>query len=229
MSERKENETPGALRDKGRILRRILDKVLFVAILAFILLLLFFSISVIGTQASGGRQSYIGMQFRVVATGSMEGEETFYHEHDFQIGALPVGTMAFIRELPRDGAKRAAAYAELKEGDVLTFVYDWPDMGRILLTHRIIEIERDAEETVIFLQGDSPYCEGEIQRISSKEDAVIGQVIGQSRLLGGAVVFLQRGWAYLLLFGLVIVLLTRELKRIVYGADFGDESFSPLL
>lgn len=177
------------LKKISRITANIILYVFLVLCVAFVVYAL------ISSKSGDGATEIFGHQMRVVTTESMEKcDETDVSRYD--IGSIPVNSMVFIEAVPTEKADADKWYASLKEGDVLTFKYVYNK--QITVTHRIVSIKGNGTGGyIIALAGDNKNADASqlYQVINTSEsnsgNYVIGKVVGQSRVLGATVSFMQ--------------------------------------
>jgi len=189
---------------------------LFVGLCIFAVVIL-----LMGKGNEDGATTVFGYQLRTVLTSSMdENEKT--DTSDFDIGSIPKDAMVFIETVPEDPNEAKAFYNGIKEGDVLTFMYDEYDIGGApeVITHRVIgkrQIEGGWEFT---LRGDNNSdAEQKITSVGDPKEPfnyVIGKVVGTSNLLGYFVTFIKKpvGMIFLVIVPCFIIILF-EVLRIV--------------
>ena len=202
---------------------RVLGNILLYAVLLLCLAALL--LSIFAKKSPGGAATLFGYQMRTILSPSMEAyAETDVSEYD--IGALPVGTMIFIETVPTDEKEAEAWYAALEVGDVLTFRYTYASQETI--THRITGF--NSRKTVIYLAGDNKSSDADTltQSINIKDTTstnyVIGKVVAQNYPFGifvtalakpvGIVCFILIPATVLMIFEIIrLVFLLGEKKR----------------
>ena len=170
-----------ALKRAGSLALNVLLYV-FIAICLFSVVL-----TIVSKKDADGAATVFGKQMRVVLTASMEKcDET--DVSGFEIKDIPVGSMVFIDTVPSDEDAAEIWYSNLKVGDVLTFKYVYVKQETI--THRITEINENPDGGyTIKLEGDNKSYDSEtltqtINTASESTNYIIGEVIGQSYVLG---------------------------------------------
>lgn len=172
----------------------------------------------IAGSSNGNRAlTLFGMQARIVKTSSMERSEQTDVD-GYRIKDIRAGAVILLKTVPKNAERANAFYGKLRVGDVLTFHY--AEYGTpVVITHRVVAIEEKATGGyLIGLEGDNKGEDANVltQQIDTAEtesgNAVIGKVIGQSYLLGRALVFLRRS-AGILALALILVILFPFLKK----------------
>ena len=176
------------------LLQKILDVVMTVFVVLVVIIAVFvLFVTITSKRSADGAINVFGYEFRTILTGSMEKcthkDPTEECDHvdvsKYDIGHLSVDTMIFIETVPENKTDAQAWYSKIKEGDVLTFMYE----GAVI-THRVIEkktLPSGAYE--IHLMGDNRGDDGIageqiIVTEAGRRDYVIGKVVGQSEFLG---------------------------------------------
>lgn len=164
---------------------------------------------------NGGSLDFSDTDFKIVVTGSMDGEP----RDQYDIPTIPVGSLVFIQRVPTGDAS-GEFYSSLEVGDVLTFDYTHPvSREDMVVTHRIIAIDEADGVYTYTLKGDSiadDPTNGSVQVVTSLSGDVIGKVTGVSPWLGKAVVFLST-WTgkFCLIVVPCLVLVASEMLNIV--------------
>lgn len=177
------------------------------------------TLTVTAKRDEDGTSTIFGVQMRYVLTESMEECEAT-DVSDFDIKSIPQKSMIFIDVVPRDPVDALEWYADLEEGDVLTFKYVYTTQETI--THRIIDIDEKKDGTgyIITLRGDNVSEDGEAMTQvidTSKTNSpnyVIGKVTGQSYFLGILVHALKSpiGMVFIIILPAAIILFLEILK-----------------
>lgn len=132
-------------------------------------------------RAQGETLTVGGMQYRIVLTGSMEGDRE---------DSLRTHSIVGIQVAPEDEAQRQEFFASLQVGDIITF-NDWTRTGTqddpVVNTHRIVEINGTETGFTFTTQGDANDAP-DAQPIG--EDDVIGKVTWSNYGLGAFLYFL---------------------------------------
>lgn len=156
---------------------------LIIALAMFVLV-----VSVTAKKDSDGTATVFGRQLRFVQSDSMAECETT-DVSAYKIKSIPVKSCVFIEVVPENEQEKAAWYADLRVGDVLTFKYVYTKQETI--THRIVQIEQnESGGYTITLEGDNKNADSELlsQTIDTSlfdsPNYIIGKVTGQSYLLG---------------------------------------------
>lgn len=168
-----------------KILRIIFNVILY----AFMIICLFGIVLTIFSKKDIDNTAIIfGYQMRIVQSPSME-ESEFTDTSEFEIKDLPVKTVIFIEVVPEDEAEREAWFADIKDGDVLTFKYLYTRQETI--THRVVDkIAKETGGYLIYLEGDNKTSEeGVLTQVIDTSDEnspnyVIGKVVGHNYPLG---------------------------------------------
>lgn len=168
-----------------KILRIIFNVILY----AFMIVCLFGIVLTIFSKKDIDNTAIIfGYQMRIVQSPSME-ESEFTDTSEFEIKDLPVKTVIFIEVVPEDEAEREAWFADIKDGDVLTFKYLYTRQETI--THRVVDkIAKETGGYLIYLEGDNKASEeGVLTQVIDTSDEnspnyVIGKVVGHNYPLG---------------------------------------------
>ncbi len=157
---------------------------LFLAVCIFAVLVTLFS-----KQDNDGAKDVFGYELRIVTSDSMAPCE-LTDVSDYDIGSIPVRSLILVKTMPTDPAEAEEWYRGLEVGDVLTFRYVYTT--QVTITHRIATevVEKDSGGFVIKLAGDNKNSETEQlyqtidTSIPNNMNYVIGEVVGQSYLLG---------------------------------------------
>jgi signal peptidase len=210
-----------------KIISIILNSLLYV----FMFFCLISLMVVIGSKKTNSDAvSVFGYQMRRVISPSMaECEHTDVSGYD--IKSLPVNTMVFIENVPKDEMEAKKWIDDLDIGDVLTFKYVF--VRQEVITHRIYDIKENGKGGYyIYLRGDNVNTPegGGTQIIDtsnvSSSNFVIGKVVGQSYILGSIVALLTStvGMVFLIILPIILIiifevfriyrLLTYEKRRI---------------
>ena len=190
---------------------------------AFIIIGLFsVLVAITAKKDVDGTATIFGYQMRTVETASMDYNEQFDREVGYEnvaIDDLPVNTMVFIEVVPEDPEERKEWYADLQDGDVLTFKYNEYDR-QVTVTHRIVNIlyrESDGGYTITLKGDNGPVSENSladeqvIDTLSpTSYNYVVGKVVGSNRFLGWLVTTLQKP------LGLIIIIILPCAIIIVY-------------
>ena len=139
----------------------------------------------------------------------------------FDIKDIPVKSIVFVKTMPKDKAKHDDWYRGLEVGDVLTFRYVYTRQETI--THRVTSIvEKEDGGFIIELKGDNVNSEdGALTQtidtsIPNNMNYVIGEVTGQSYLIGLIISFLMTplGMVLVIMVPCFIIILLEVLKII---------------
>ena len=153
-----------------------------------VLCILVVGVTILSKRDSDGAAEIFGYQMRVVVSDSM-GACELTDVSDYDIKSIPIRSMIFVKVMPTDPAEATEWYRNLKEGDVVTFRYVYN--SQITITHRITSIkEKQNGGFLIELAGDNKNAEdAQLYQtidtsIPNNMNYVIGEVVGQSYLLG---------------------------------------------
>ncbi len=188
---------------------------MFLAICIFAVFLTLFS-----KKDADGAAEIFGYQMRVVTSDSMA-ECEFTDVSAYEIQSIPVRSMVFVKVMPEDAAAADEFYRSLQVGDVLTFRYVYTK--QVTITHRIASItENENGGFTIQLAGDNKNSNSEqlYQTIDTSlpynTNYVIGQVTGQSYLLGLIMSFLMTPVAIALVIILpCLIIIALEIMKII--------------
>jgi signal peptidase len=201
------NPAPNGAKRQHRIWG-IIKNIVFYAALALIAVFAVFSIV---SRVNGDTLRFGSDEVRIVLTGSMDGEPTSY-----PIPTIKTGSAVIITDVPDDEKQADSFYAGLAVGDVLTFNYTQPSGAVVLVTHRIIQIQKDESSGVYvyFMKGDN---DSGIQKASSDSGLIIGKVKSVSYGWGVFLTFLTGRWGL----GLLVIfpaccICLYEIGKIVY-------------
>lgn len=176
---------------KGWRVCKIAGNVLLYVVLAIALLVVLLSMAT--KKDADGAATVFGKQLRIVRSDSMERcEET--DVSGYAIKDLPVKTLLVIDVVPTEESEASAWYAALKEGDVLTFRYQYTE--QVTITHRIVEITEKDGGYIIELAGDNKASEDTLTQTIDTTDTdsfnyVIGKVVWANFPLGWLVYALR--------------------------------------
>lgn len=202
-----------------------------------VLMYVFIAICIVGVvfavsakKESDGATTIFGTQMRFVLSNSMAKSENSVNVDDFEIKDIPVKSMVFIKVAPRgrEEFNEWCKEQELKVGDVLTFKYVYVKQETI--THRITYIEYIEEKGgyEIHLAGDNKNSESEnLEQIIytyeiGSPNYVVGQVVGQSYILGCFVNILKSdlGLVLIVIVPALIIMILEVIKIVrTLGAD----------
>jgi uncharacterized membrane protein len=213
--------------DKTKLIKKvgnIAANILLYVFIALCFVSIFLTIS--SKRDEDGTATIFGVQMRTVLSPSMEAcEQT--DVSGFEIKDIPTGSMVFIDVVPKDPDEAARWYADLNEGDVLTFKYVYVKQETI--THRITDIKPNENGGyTIQLEGDNKSANSETltQTIDTSKKTspnyVIGKVTGQSLVLGLLVSLLKSpaGLIFVIIIPSLIIVILEILKIIrILGAD----------
>lgn len=181
-SSEKDTRSPeNGKKERGGQCKRVFSVVSTVIIAIILVAALVALVVAVCYRAQGETLTVGGMQYRIVLTGSMEGERE---------DSIRTHSIIGIEVVPKDAAERETFFSALKEGDVITF-NDWTRTGTaddpVVNTHRIIEVIETADGRAYRTQGDaneSPDAE------PVAEEDVIGKVVWSNYPLGSFLYFL---------------------------------------
>ena len=206
--------------DKAKI-KKLSNIVLNVIIYIFLVICIFsVFVTVLSKRDSDGAAEIFGYQMRIVTSDSMsECEHT--DVTGFDIKAIPLRSMVFVKVVPDDPAKAEDFYRGLSVGDVLTFRYVYTT--QVTITHRITSItEKDTGGFIIELSGDNKNAkDGQLTQVidtsvANNMNYVIGKVTGQARLFGAIMSFLMQpvGIVFVVIIPCAVIMLLEILKLI---------------
>lgn len=155
-------------------------------------------VSVVLMKQSGNNSlNLFGQEMRLVLTESME-ENKLTDVSSYEIKSIPKDSLIGIQTFKED--ERQEFYDSLKVGDVLTFKYLITSSEQVVITHRIIEIEKKSDDLnyLITLRGDNINEDGttSTQVIDTTYDEssfnyIIGKVTWVNPVLGYMMTFLK--------------------------------------
>ena len=157
----------------------LLYAVLIIALFAVVL-------SVATKKDADGATTMFGKQLRIVRSDSMAScAETDVSE--FDIKDLPVKTLLIIDVVPTETEAAKEWYKGVKEGDVLTFRYQYTE--QVTITHRVTKITEKEGGYIIELAGDNKASEDTLTQTIDTTDTesynyVIGKVVWANFPLG---------------------------------------------
>ncbi len=168
-----------------RVFRIVFDILTY---LFFALCICALFLSVTAKKDADGAVNLGGKQMRVVVSNSMEKcDQT--DVSDYEIKDIPIKSMLFIDLVPKEEKEAEKWYADLKEGDVLTFRYLY--VRQETITHRITKITpKQTGGYVIDLEGDNKSANVDTlaqtidTSLTDSPNYVLGKVTGQSYALG---------------------------------------------
>lgn len=170
---------------------KIAGNVLLYVVLAIALLAVLLSVAT--KKDADGAATVLGKQIRIVRSDSMERcEET--DVSGYAIKDLPVKTLLLIDVVPTDEKEAKEWYEAVKEGDVLTFRYQYTE--QVTITHRVTKITEKGEGYLIELAGDNKASEDTLTQTIDTTDKesynyVIGKVVWANFPLGWLVYALK--------------------------------------
>lgn len=152
--------------------------------------------------------------FRVVVTGSMDGDPQPY-----EIPTIPVNSLITIKHLSSDGIKT------VKVGDVLAF--NWKESGATearLTVHRVTEIHTDTEGNVTgFTTVGDIYVDRPGHFETPDVSDVVGIVIEVSPNIGKVVHFIQTSPIYVVMIIAVIAVVVSVVRDVLRARWTEDE------
>lgn len=181
-----------------------ISKIVLDILLYFFLAVCIFSVclTLFSKRGTDGAVQIFGHEMRVVTSESMA-KCDLTDVSDYKIKDIPLRSMVFVKLMPDDPAEANEWYAELHEGDVLTFRYVYGT--QVTITHRIKSVtEKETGGYIIELTGDNKNSkDGQLTQIidtsvPNNTNYVIGEVVGQARLLGVIMSFLMKPLGILL-------------------------------
>lgn len=164
---------------------------LFLAICIFTVI-----VTMLSKRSADGTAEIFGYQMRVVTSNSMEKCDDF-DPSPYKIKDIPLKSMVFVKVMPDDPKEAEEWYRNIEVGDVLTFRYVYTK--QVTITHRVSApvVENKDGGFTIQLSGDNRNSEtGQLDQvidtsIPNNMNYVIGEVVGQSYLLGVVMTFLM--------------------------------------
>ena len=167
---------------------------------------------------SDGAAELFGYQMRIVTSDSMAACE-YTDVSNYKIKDIPIESMVFVKVIPDDPAKIDEFYKSLEVGDVLTFRYVYTT--QVTITHRIVSItEKESGGYIIQLAGDNKTtASGQLYQtidtsVPYSTNYVIGEVTGQSYLLGVVMSFLMQpiGMVLIIIIPCAIIMILEIIK-----------------
>lgn len=215
MKTKKENISS---KSKNRIsTKRILSIVGDVILSIFLIFAIFSCVFVVSMKKSGdGSIKIFGQELRLVLTESME-ENELTDVSKYEIKSIPKDSLIGVQTF--DENNKQEFYDSLKVGDVLTFKYLITSNDQVVITHRIIDIEKksDQKNYIITLRGDNVNEDGStaIQTIDTTYDEtsfnyVIGKVTWVNPVIGYMMTFLKSTY------GIVFVVILPSSFIVIY-------------
>ena len=160
---------------KGKKVRNIVSAVIVAIVLIAAICALGVSIAY---RVQGQTLTIGGTQFRLVLTGSMEGEEE---------DSIRTNSVIAIKTVPKDAEEARKFIDELEAGDIITFYDTSLGADDIVVTHRIVEIRQTSGGTSFITKGDA----NNTQDASPVDESdVIGVVTGSNYAFGAFLTFL---------------------------------------
>lgn len=196
-----------------------------------VLILLLSVVAVILAIHAFAVRGLFGYSARIVMSTSMEkNPQTDVEQYD--IGDIPARSFVLIKLVPSEEGTRDAFYAQLREGDVLTFVYQVMG-GSVTVTHRICGIEQSGGGYVFTLRGDNGTFAG-TQVVDTADPSggnrIVGKVVCCSPALGVCVCIMRDPlfWLSVCIAALAVMLLGEllrgnDLPRHVRGPSKGGK------
>ena len=200
----------------------LLNIIMYSFLLLCVLILCY---SLLSANGSDEAVSVFGHQVRVVETESMEKCDAT-DVSGFEIGSIPVNSAVLIERIPSDPEKAAEWYKGLKVGDVLTFKYTYT--RQITVTHRITSIKENGRGGyLIALAGDNTSSSTDqlYQVIDTSEsnsgNYVIGKVVGQSKILGAVISFIQKpvGTVCVIIVPCILIIFAESMKLVKAASE----------
>ena len=190
--------------------QKIVNYVIMAIEIIIIVIGIIFSIIMISGQKTDPTKGLgNGTNVTAVLSDSMDSENEIFKQ--YKIGSFKIGDVLLIKNI----ASNAEAQAELKEGDVLTYLGVGPTGEYGLISHRIYKIktiEVSGETTRLYYTlGDKQYTGyAEIDDFNAKEvqgGSIQGIVTGKISKIGYAIIWLQDSTHFLLVVVLPLALL----------------------
>lgn len=191
-----------------------------------ILCMLFLIICIHVKKDSDGAVTIFGYQTRIVVSESMEKCESTYDEiKKYKIRNIPVKSLVLIKTVPNKTSKQSDFYSKIKIGDVLTFKYV-VGTKQETITHRVIKIYEDGNDSFIELRGDNVLLTDNINTTSqiiniddsNSPNFIIGKVIFKSYTLGAILFALKKplGMFLIIIIPTLIIMIFEIVKVVNY-------------
>ena len=200
------DKKPQDKKSKAKKIINIILDALFISFAVFAVVAIIFRST---TNNNKDGRSINGYQLRTVETGSMAENNHIDPEtyKSYSIQTLPVNSLIRIKEVKEKTAEKF--YEDLKEGDVVTFVYYTSINGRLgqyVYTHRLIEKTPSQGGYKLILMGDAESTSGGVQTVYTNPltaeqsySYVIGKVVWANHPMGEVISFLKTRNAILFL------------------------------
>lgn len=169
-----EDKAPAAP-SKGKKAWNVISTVLVFALLAVAVSALCVSIAY---RVQGQTLTVGGKQWRIVLTGSMEGEAE---------DSIRTHSLITVRTVPEDEQEAREFFAELEVGDIITFYDTSAGAQELVVTHRITEIRQAGGSYAYVTKGDANATHDAAAVLPSE---VIGVVTGSNYAAGAFLYFL---------------------------------------
>ena len=174
-------------------------------------------VTIVSKKDADGAAEVFGYQLRIVTSESMAKCDTT-DVSKYDIGSSPLRSMVFVEVEPDDEDDARKWYADIKEGDVLTFKYYTYRQRQDVITHRVVKkTNLEGGGYLIELEGDNKESDQQLLRQtidttkqSSSTNYIIGKVKGQSYLLGLIVSVMQEPVGILLIVIIIVVVSNKK-------------------
>lgn len=100
---------------------------------------------------------------------------------------LRIGTVVMVKKVDP---------AEIQVGDIISFYTRDPDIYNSVVTHRVDEIKSKTDGIVFYTKGDANLSR---DKMSVRENQLIGKVTGVSNVIGSFVMLLSYRWVFAVL------------------------------
>lgn len=142
-----------------------------------------------------GQGSFFGFQTRLVVSGSMDADGSFYQDKNWSIKRIQTGSVVFMQNASKIKAE------DIHVDDVVCFTHP---LLNVATTHRVIAIEQKSSVPggyVFTTQGDKVRSEGDVLSTESFYwGNVIGKITGTSKFIGDMYTNLfSKKWVLLLI------------------------------
>ena len=176
-------------KSKRKIIGTIIEWVLIVLAVLYVAFVAVFA----SKKPSNNTSSTVfGFQTRLVVSGSMEADKSYYKGKDYKVKQIKTGALVFLRGAPKSteiyntdnkySAEMMKFINTISVGDVVTFI---PEKGtRDSITHRVVSKTQVGDKIRFETRGDVATSAGESVVESFNAENLEGKVIGTSPFLG---------------------------------------------